>query len=882
MELPTGTLTFLFTDIEGSTRLLQELGPRFGDLLEDHHSIMRSAIRAGDGTVIRTEGDAFFVVFPEPLRAVEAVISAQRELRAHVWPHAGPLRVRMGMHTGHATLRGDDYMGIDVHRAARIAAAAHGGQVLISDSTRALVEAELPDDVSLRDLAYHRLKDLRRPEHLYQLVVPGLPADFLPIRSLETPTNLPAELTSFVGREREVAALRALMEDAHVVTLTGPGGAGKTRLALRVAAADLDLYPGGVHFVDLASVSEPALVASAIASAMGIREEGPRPMLETIKSELEGPPVLLVLDNFEQVIDGATLVSELLASVPKTRFLLTSRIPLRIRGEREFPVPPMKLPAKEHLPALEELAHNDAVSLFVQRAAAMDPDFALTAENVGAVAELCARLDGLPLAIELAASRARVLTPQAMLEHLDRALPFLTEGARDLPARQRTLRGAIAWSDELLTKELHMLFRRLSVFAGGFHVGSAQAVCSGEGLDAAGILDGLGGLLDGSLLRRTSSGGGEVRFDMLQTIREYGQERLEQEDDPDDIRRRHARYFLGLAEKAEPELRGPRQQDFLYALEVEHDNLRAALAWAVKSDDGDVGLRLTAALWRFWQLHGHLSSGRRWTARVLALPSAQQRTRARARALTAAGGLAYWQTDAPMDAGSCAVYNFRDAYEEALAISRELGDEAGIADGLHNLSYAYGHAGDMQTAGTLLAQCLPMFEQLGDIRGVADSLFMKSVLDRLGGDIELGRAEAERSLRMHREIGDPFGVVYATYALGRASAEMGDVDTARSLFLQNLDQSELIGDRTSMTVSLDNLAELENLRGRPVRAMQLAGASEGIKKAVGGEAPPGMIHLPDPRIAARDSLSEEEIQAAWKHGRAMTVEQAIAYAREAD
>jgi predicted ATPase/class 3 adenylate cyclase len=877
VSLPTGTVTFLFTDIEGSTRLLQELGEGYRRVLDDHTALMRKAIAEGDGVEIGTEGDSFFAVFPTATGAVRASAAAQRSLAAHDWAHGKPLRVRMGLHTGEGVLGGDNYLGIDVNRAARIAAAAHGGQVLLSGATRVMVEHALPEGVALRDLGAHRLKDIVHPESLHDLLVEGLPSEFPPPRTLEVPTNLPMQLTSFVGRERELGRIRELLEHSRLVTLTGPGGTGKTRLALQAASDLLDRFPDGVFFVELTPVSESDLVPRAIAAALGLREEGSahatsmsRPIVDTLTDHLRNRTTLLVLDNFEQVLEAAPIVGRILSVASRLRILATSRAALHLQGEQEFSVAPLGVPDSD-LSDPREISRHEAVALFVERAAASDPAFELTGENSAAVAQICARLDGLPLAIELAASRIRLLTPEEILDRLDRRLSLLTGGPRDLPERQQTLRGAIAWSHDLLHDAARAFFRRLSVFVGGWAIPAAEAVCNPDaeiGIDALG---GLSVLLDNSLIRRKETPNEEVRFDMLQTIREYGLELLDAGEEGAAIRTRHAEHFLALAEEAEPHLRAPKQDHWLDLLEIEHDNLRAAVGWAIDADEAEIGMRLVGALWRFWHLRGYLAEGRRWADDVLALPKAERRTALRAKAVSAAGSLAYWQNDLPP---------VRRAYEEALAIYRELGDASGVAEGTYNMAYVHALAREVPKASEKLQTSHAQFRELGDRRGEADALWVLALVARFEGDLQLARSRAEESLRLHRELGDRFGMTMALQMLGRVALEVDDLDTARTTFLETMAMHEHMGNRTGITIALDNLAAREIALGNLERAVRLGGASQAIKESAGGQAPPELIDHPDPRGLARGSLVEESIARAWEEGRGMSLEEAVAYARE--
>jgi predicted ATPase/DNA-binding SARP family transcriptional activator len=684
-----------------------------------------------------------------------------------------------------------------------------------------------------------------------------------------TRSNLPAQLTSFVGRKSEVADVTALLATTRLLTVTGPGGTGKTRLALEVAAALSGEYADGTFFVDLAPVTDPALVVPTIAATLGIREEGwERPVHQALDEHLRHRRLLLLLDNFEQVLDAAPVVTQLLAAATGLTVLATSRAPLRVRGEQVVPLGPLEI-AHPGPGALDTLARVEGVALFTQRAAAAAPRFTLTEQNAPAVAELVSRLDGLPLAIELAASRSAVLSPEAMLQRLDRHEPLLEAGARDLPARQQSLRAAISWSYDLLPTGERSLFRRVSVLGGGFTPQAAAAVCAGEeaGLD---VLTGLTVLAGTSLVFPVPTGDGQVRFDMLQTIREFALDRLNVEDDRTGAERRHAQWFLRVAEDAEPGMRGPQLVQSIITLQAEHENLRAALRWSIEHDDADVGLRIVGALWRFWHLDGHLSEGRRWTAAVLDLPSTAGRTVARAKALSAAGGLAYWQGDVPA---------VRAAYEEAAAICEELGDQARRAQATYDLAFAYGLVPTQAHSRRLFEAGREMFERVGNAVGVADTLWALAMMTGLAGDYAAARNLAEESVRAHRERGDAFGLVDALSELGRATRELGQFDTARSCFLEALQGLAPIGYRTAVAITLDNLAALENRLGHHIRALRLAGAAEALTESAGGRVPPEFADLPDLRQAARAAHPEERIAQAWAQGRAMSLTEAVDYAR---
>ena len=624
-QLPTGTITLLFTDIEGSTHLLQQLGERYTSVLIEYRDQLRTAFSEHHGHEVDTQGDSFFVVFVRAREALLATVAAQRTLTAHPWPEGVTVRVRMGLHTGEPSLVGEGYVGLDVHYAARIMQVAHGGQVLLSQTTHDLIEHELPFGVSLRDLEKHRLKDLQRPAHLYQLVIVGLPADFPPLKTLDSrPNNLPVQLTSLIGREKEGAAVQNLLqrEDVRLVTLTGPGGTGKTRLGLQVAAELSDLFPDGVYFVNLAPLSDPTLVVSTIAQTLGIYEMAGQSLLERLKEVVHQQQVLLVLDNFEQVVSSAPQVTDLLGTCPKLKLLVTSREVLRVRSEHEFAVPPLALPDPTHLPDLVHLSQYAAVALFIQRAQAVKPDFQVTSADAYAIAAICVRLDGLPLAIEFAAARVNLFSPQALLARLDQRLQILTSGPRDAPARQQTLRKTLTWSYDLLTTHEQRMFRRLSVFVSGCTLEAVEDICAALGQDngAGQVLEGVGSLLDKSLVQHIEREDGETRVLMLETIREYGLEVLAVGGETEATRQAHAGYFLQFAEKAEAQLIGPQQAEWLDRLDREHDNLRAALRWLLEQGEGthhlEMALRLSTALRRFWVMRGHMREGLTFMERI--------------------------------------------------------------------------------------------------------------------------------------------------------------------------------------------------------------------------------------------------------------------------
>jgi len=634
-DLPTGTVTLLFTDIERSTLLLQQLGERYAEMLATCRQLLRTAFQQWNGFEVDTQGDAFFVVFARASDAVSAVVDMQRALARHDWPSGAAVAMRIGLHTGEPTRTAEGYVGLDVHHAARIMSVGHGGQVLLSQTTRELVKHNLPDEVSLRDLGEHRLKDLQLPGHIYQLIIADLPADFPLLKTLDSrPNNLPVQLTQFIGREKEITAVQYFFqrEDARLMTLTGPGGTGKTRLGLQVAAELSDLFPDGVYFVNLAPISDPTLVVTAIAQTLDLKEMGDQTLLVLLKGYLRDKHILLLLDNFEQVASAALQVVDLLATCPKLKVIVTSRTVLHVRGDQEFPVPPLAVPDPKHLPDLVALSHYEAVELFVSRAQAVKPEFQLSNTNAPAIVEICARLDGLPLAIELAAARIKLLPPQALLARLGQRFAVLTSGPHDAPARQQTLRNTIAWSYNLLEAQEQRLFRRLSVFVGGCTLEAIEAVCTTLDTESASwqVLDGVASLIDKSLLQQTEQESNELRLVMFETIREHGLEHLAESGETEAMQEAHALYYLALAEQAEPHLKGAEQGQWFARLEQERDNLRVALTWLLEAaargrgeekgkQQAERALRLGVALYWFWYTAGPPSEGRSFLERALSV-----------------------------------------------------------------------------------------------------------------------------------------------------------------------------------------------------------------------------------------------------------------------
>ena len=798
-KLPSGTVTFLFTDVEGSTRLLQETGDRYVDVLAEHRRVLRDAFLRHGGVEVDTQGDAFFVAFAKASDALAAADAATKVLEP------GQVRVRMGLHTGEPLVTDDGYVGIDVHRAARIAAAGHGGQILVSQSTR-----DLAGPGGLRDLGEHRLKDLTAPERIYQFGE----GEFPPLKSLNR-TNLPVAATPLVGRERELGALRDLLGgDARLVTLTGAGGTGKTRLALQVAAELADEFREGVFFVSLAPVQDAAFVESTIAQAMGIREIG----------EIRDADTLLLLDNLEHLLPAAAGLTALLARAPNLRLLVTSRVRLRVAGEHEF--------------ALEPLPIDEAVAFFLERARAVKRDL----RPDEAIAGICRRLDGLPLALELAASRIKVLEPQLLLERLDRRLPLLTGGARDAPERQQTLRATIGWSYELLEPGLQRAFRRLSVFSGSFSLEAAESVTE-TGFEE------LAALIDWSLVKSI----GDARFLLLETIREYGVELLDQTDESETLRRAHLDYFLELAKRAEPELTRAQQEDWYRRLALEQDNVREALAHACDGGDTERASMLAGTIWRFWWTRGQISEAQHWYDRVLALEGEASPV-ARGRALFGAAHMA----EARGETGRA-----REQFEAAADIFRVIDDTRWLILALTHLAGAYLDQADTRRAAILQGEALALAQSSGDVRGAAIVTGNLAYQLMLEGDDDRARVMLQEALDGHRVLGDAYGMASCLQSLAALALRAGDTAAATVDLRESLRLSSSIRDSLTLVQALPVAAAVALAHGQTDAAARLCAVGEALCAARGLDLGPIERNVMDETVERLRDVLGERFDRPW-------------------
>ena len=835
---------------------------------------MRAAVSASGGREMEAVGDSFFVVFGSAGDAVGCCVAAQRALAGHHWPGGEAVRVRMGLHSGEPARQEDRYVGLAVHRARRIAAAAHGGQVVLSDVTRQLVESQLAGDVSVRDLGWQRLEDIEAPERIYQLVIPGLPDRFPPLRSLGAPSRLPVPLTALVGRDGDLEQVTAALTEPGVrlVTLTGTGGVGKTRLAL-AAAAPLDQeFPHGVFFIALAAVRDAGVMWQAIADVLDVAGDGPAE--GAVTRYLADRRALLVLDNLEQLHGAAEAVAELLTAAPGLVVLATSRRPLHLAGERELTVPPLPVPREAG--SVEEVAASGAARLFVQQAAMVRPGFTVTESNAADIAAICGRLDGLPLAIELAAARLRLLAPRALLARLGRSLDLAGADA-GRPSRQQTLRGTIAWSYDLLASDLAEAFRRAGVFAGGCDLDALAAVAmAGPGPETGSDpLPLAAGLLDVSLVTVTDGADGEPRVGMLETVREYALERLEQAGDLDETRRRHAEYYAGVAERASEQLSssGPAELAALDQLEAEHDNLHAALTWSLEipaavpapadRERAAIGLRLVQALALFWYRHGYSTEGRRWLQRAIDLTAGD-------------GGaplaqLAHWLGVLLQQPG--AQQAALPLHERSLAIWRDLGDRDQQARELNSLGITHHFLDDFDTARSLLEESAAISREIGSDTRLAAALTNLGQIESDAGNFDRATQVLQEALAIDRKQGDMLGVAIDQQSLAGVSLRAGRAQEARDLLSSMAGYVVSCGDPEFLATTLEMCAANAAQLGEGLRAARLAGASEAVRHKTG-------IPIKQPEqierflAPARATIAPEQWDAALAAGRALTQQQA--------
>jgi predicted ATPase/class 3 adenylate cyclase len=913
---PAAVFTFLFSDIEGSTRLWERHPGEMGRALECHDTILRAAIEGAGGIVFKTVGDAFCAAFEDPAAAVAATLAAQRALAAAEWPAPGRLHVRMAVHTGPAEARGGDYFGRALNRCARLEGIAHGDQVLLSQDAAALVGERLPVGAALRDLGSHRLRDLGRAERVYQLCHEDLVAEFAPLKSLDAlPNNLPARRSAFIGREAALAQVAERLGATRLLTLKGAGGIGKTRLALQVAADVQERFPDGVWLVELAPVEEPELVAQAVATALGIREEPGQPLAERLADALRDQRLLVVLDNCEHLVEAAAaLAAELLDHCPALWILATSREPLAVEGELVWPVPPLELPDVAAITRAEDpvaaLLRSEAALLFAERAREAAPAFRVTPANAPAIAEICRQLEGLALAIELAAARTPLLAPAQIVARLDQRLRLLTGGRRDGLRHQQTLREAIAWSYDLCGEAEQALLRRLTVFRGGWSLEAAEATCAGAAVSSWDVLDLLGRLVDRSLVEVETADeaaadgaadGQALRYDMLESIRQFAAERSDAEHEAEATARwrsRHLAWYAALAAEAEDGLKGPEQAGWRARLDAEHDNLAAALDWAGDAGElGDaaetaVGLRLGGRLWRYWYQRGRGRDGLRWLRRLLELPDGGTDRAGRALALHGAGTLATQQGD---------LAAAQAWLEESLAERRALGDLAGCSATLNNLAIVANQAGRGAEARAILTENLAVERRLGPgpSWSLAITLHNLATAEREHGDFGAARERLEESLGMWRALGDERMVAATREGLGLLSTYAGDFDGALAQLEASRATFESLNDRAKVghllrttavtlrasrrldealvraTASLDVFRALEDARGQA-----LALAEVGRIRHYGGDGGAARLALEEGRRLAGtfdDAFIESDVLDAL--GRVACGEGDVAIAR---
>jgi predicted ATPase/class 3 adenylate cyclase len=874
-QFPAGTVTFLFTDIEQSTKGWERDAVAARVVVERHLALIRHTVETYGGVHFKTVGDETQSAFATAPQGVSAALHAQRALLGEPWPSAELRpRVRMALHAGTAEPRDGDYLAACLNRLSRLLDAAHGEQILLSSTVAGLAREALPEAATLEALGEYRLRDILQPEEIFQLCHPELRQDFPPLNTPgHLPHNLPTHPTPFLGRETEVDEITALVlrPEVRLVTLTGPGGVGKTRLGMRVAAEVLESFPDGAFLIDLARLTDPELVASATATALGLREQPGQSLSQTLAEYLRELRILLLFDNFEHVLPAAPLVAELLASAPRLKVLATSRARLGLQAEHEYRVEPMPIPDQESLPPLAELTSFDAIELFTSRAQALRPGFTLTEENAPVVAEIVCQLDGLPLAIELAAARVKLLSPAALRDRLNRRLSTLTGGARDLPARQQTLRDTIAWSHDLLAPPEKTLFRRLSVFVGGWTIEAAEVMAAVEAGETVDVFQALATLVDQSLVDEWSTPAtlaDEPRYGMLETIREFASEQLAASGEIIEAERAFEEFLIARTEVAVDGLKGPDPSKWLDRLEAEHDNIRAALGRALERNDGAVALRLAPRLWEFWWGRGYPREGRVWLERTVALAGSSDMA-GRAAAEFGLGRLSLALADydaaeahyrkslearrqigdplaeaqvlsalAMIAVNRLAYDEARVLGEDALKIFQERGDHRGVATAMNVLGMTAREQGEYERALDLFEESVALWRAVGDSTWTARIASQIGITHRLAGNVEQAQHFLDVSRELHTELGDRYSLAVIASHSGHLAFDGGDVQRAITLYAEALRHFDSVDESEGVVEAIEFLAVAVAAKGDVRSALRLFGAAAAAREA---------LHLP-PRL----------------------------------